>query len=55
MGEFVCALAAIRRASTGRELVARAFLRLERSGVIMRKRDRVVIHDPARLASLARA
>lgn len=42
------------RLGTVRELVARAFLQLEQSGVIMRKRGRVVIRDPARLASLAR-
>jgi hypothetical protein len=33
-----------------RELVARVFLQLEQSGVIIRKRGRVVIRDPARLA-----
>jgi CRP/FNR family transcriptional regulator len=42
------------RLGTVRELVARAFLQLEQSGVIMRKRGRVVIRDPARLARLAR-
>jgi CRP-like cAMP-binding protein len=42
------------RLGTVRELVARAFLQLEQGGVIMRKRGRVVIRDPARLASLAR-
>ena len=42
------------RLGTVRELVARAFLQLEHAGVIMRKRGRVVIRDPARLASLAR-
>jgi len=41
------------RLGTVRELVARAFLQLEQSGVIMRKRGRVVIRDPARLAKLA--
>ncbi len=42
------------RLGTVRELVARAFLQLEQSGVIMRKRGRVVIRDAARLESLAR-
>ena len=42
------------RLGTVRELVARAFLQLEQSGVITRKRGRVVVRDPARLASLAR-
>ncbi len=42
------------RLGTVRELVARAFLQLERGGVIARKRGRVVIRDPARLARLAR-
>ena len=42
------------RLGTVRELVARAFLQLEQSGVITRKRKRVVIRDAARLASLAR-
>jgi CRP-like cAMP-binding protein len=42
------------RLGTVRELVARAFFQLEQSGVIMRKRGRLVIRDPARLASLAR-
>ena len=43
-----------KRLGTVRELVARAFLQLEQSGVIVRKRGRAVIRDPARLASLAR-
>jgi len=42
------------RLGTVRELVARAFLQLEQGGVTVRKRGRVVIRDPARLASLAR-
>lgn len=42
------------RLGTVRELVARAFSQLETSGVIERKRTRVVIRDPARLAALAR-
>lgn len=42
------------RLGTVRELVARAFSQLEASGVIERKRRRVVIRDPARLAALAR-
>ena len=42
------------RLGTVREPVARAFLQLEQSGVITRKRKRVVIRDAARLASLAR-
>lgn len=42
------------RLGTVRELIARAFLQLEQSGVITRKRGRVVIRDPARLARLAR-
>ena len=42
------------RLGTVRELVARAFLQLEQGGVIVRKRGRVVIRDPARLARLAR-
>jgi hypothetical protein len=33
-----------------REPVARVFLQLEQSGVIIRKRGRVVIRDPPRLA-----
>ena len=41
------------RLGTVRELVARAFLQLEQSGAIIRKRGRVVIRDPARLARLA--
>jgi CRP/FNR family transcriptional regulator len=42
------------RLGTVRELVARAFSQLEARGVIARKRARVVIRDPARLAALAR-
>ena len=42
------------RLGTVRELVARAFLQLEQSGVITRKRGRAVIRDAARLESLAR-
>jgi len=41
------------RLGTVRELVARAFLQLEHGGVILRKRGRVVIRDPARLTRLA--
>ena len=42
------------RLGTVRELVARALAQLEESGVITRKRARIVIRDPARLAALAR-
>jgi CRP-like cAMP-binding protein len=42
------------RLGTVRELVARAFSQLEESGVIARRRARIVIRDPARLAALAR-
>jgi len=42
------------RLGTVRELVARAFSQLEDSGIITRRRARVVIRDPARLAALAR-
>jgi len=42
------------RLGTVRELVARAFAELEESGIIARRRARVVIRDPARLAALAR-
>ena len=42
------------RLGTVRELVSRAFAQLEASGIITRKRARVVIRDPARLAALAR-
>jgi CRP/FNR family transcriptional regulator len=42
------------RVGTVRELVARAFSQLERSGVIARDRSRVTIRDPVRLARLAR-
>jgi CRP/FNR family transcriptional regulator len=42
------------RLGTVRELVARAFSELEKSGIISRDRSRVVIRDPVRLAALAR-
>jgi CRP/FNR family transcriptional regulator len=42
------------RLGTVRELVARALSQLEQSGVIARKRGRIVIRDPTRLAALAR-
>ena len=42
------------RLGTVRELVARAFSQLEESRIITRKRARIVIRDPARLAALAR-
>jgi CRP-like cAMP-binding protein len=42
------------RLGTVRELVARAFRQLESAGVIARRRTRVVIRDPDRLAALAR-
>lgn len=42
------------RLGTVRELVARALAQLEESGVIRRKRTRIVVRDPARLAALAR-
>ena len=42
------------RLGTVRELVARAFAQLEGSGVIARRRARIIIRDPARLAALAR-
>jgi CRP/FNR family transcriptional regulator, dissimilatory nitrate respiration regulator len=42
------------RLGTVRELVARALSQLEESGVIARKRGRIVIRDPNRLAALAR-
>lgn len=42
------------RLGTVRELVARALAHLEETGVIARKRGRIVIRDPARLAALAR-
>lgn len=42
------------RLGTVRELVARGFSQLERSGVISRDRSRVTIRDPERLAALAR-
>jgi CRP/FNR family transcriptional regulator len=42
------------RLGTVRELVARAFAQLEARGVITRKRARIVIRDPERLAALAR-
>jgi CRP-like cAMP-binding protein len=41
------------RLGTVRELVARALLQLEESGIISRDRSRVVIRDPARLTALA--
>lgn len=42
------------RLGTVRELVARAFSQLEATGIISRRRARVVIRDRARLAALAR-
>ncbi len=42
------------RLGTVRELVARALFQLADSGVIARKRGRIVIRDPIRLAVLAR-
>jgi CRP/FNR family transcriptional regulator len=42
------------RLGTVRELVARAFSELEKTGVISRDRSRIIIRDPARLAALAR-
>jgi CRP/FNR family transcriptional regulator len=42
------------RLGTVRELVARALSQLEESGVIRRRRGRIVIRDPTRLAALAR-
>jgi CRP-like cAMP-binding protein len=42
------------RLGTVRELVARAFAQLERSGVISRSRSGVIVLDRARLAALAR-
>lgn len=42
------------RLGTVRELVARALSQLEESGVIARRRGRIVIRDPRRLAALAR-
>ena len=42
------------RLGTVRELVARAFGQLEDRGIIARRRARVEIRDPARLAALAR-
>jgi CRP-like cAMP-binding protein len=42
------------RLGTVRELVARALSLLEERGVITRRRTRIVIRDPARLAALAR-
>lgn len=41
------------RLGTVRELVARSFFQLEQGGVIVRKRGRIVIRDPSRLARLA--
>jgi CRP/FNR family transcriptional regulator len=42
------------RLGTVRELVARAFSELEKTGVISRDRSRIIIRDPTRLAALAR-
>jgi CRP/FNR family cyclic AMP-dependent transcriptional regulator len=42
------------RLGTVRELIARAFADLEREGIIARRGRRIVIRDPARLASIAR-
>jgi CRP/FNR family transcriptional regulator len=42
------------RLGTVRELVARAFSRLESHGIIARDRSHVIIRDPARLVALAR-
>lgn len=42
------------RLGTVRELVGRAFSQLEARGTITRKRARIVIRDPERLAALAR-
>lgn len=42
------------RLGTVRELVSRAFRQLERSGAVKRTRSRIVIHDPERLAEIAR-
>jgi len=42
------------RLGTVREMVARAFSQLERAGIIARKRSRIVIRDPERLAALVR-
>jgi CRP/FNR family cyclic AMP-dependent transcriptional regulator len=42
------------RLGTVRELVARAFVRLEKTGVISRQRSIVVVLDPRRLAALSR-
>jgi CRP/FNR family transcriptional regulator len=42
------------RLGTVRELVTRAFSQLEERGIISRERSRVIIHDPARLAAVAR-
>lgn len=42
------------RLGTVRELIARALAQLEESGIIARRRARIVVRDPARLAALAR-
>ena len=42
------------RLGTVRELIARAFSELQKTGVISRDRSRVIIRDPGRLAALAR-
>ncbi len=42
------------RLGTVRELVARAFALLEERGIISRKRARIVVRDPTKLAALAR-
>jgi CRP/FNR family transcriptional regulator len=42
------------RLGTVRELVARALSQLEEAGIIARRRSRIAIRDPARLAALAR-
>jgi CRP/FNR family transcriptional regulator len=42
------------RLGTVRELVARGLAHLEEAGIIARKRGRIAIRDPARLAALAR-
>jgi CRP/FNR family transcriptional regulator len=42
------------RLGTVRELVARALSQLEASQIIGRKRSRIIVRDPARLAALAR-
>ena len=42
------------RLGTVRELVSRALAQLERAGAIKRRRARIVIRDPGRLAEAAR-